>query len=1163
MDAWRSPKLLSWLVLAAGGALALAAGLWQKRVNDEVVSGRFERLVVQTAEQVQDRLQLYEYGLRAARGAVIAAGGEAITRESFQRYARSRDIQSEFPGARGFGFVRRVSVEQEAAFLARARADGWPDFTIRQLAPHQGERYVIQYVEPVELNQEAIGLDIASETNRREAAELASRTGEPTLTGPITLVQASGKKQRSFLLLLAVYGGVETPLTVAERRNEVFGWAYTPLVTDEVLQDFDYADGQFTLALYDRAPGGVPERFFSSLGWSPAPPGALVKEVGASVFGRIWTVQVQALPPFFLGLNLRNPLALTGTVAATALLLAVLTHVYQLGAGRARVAGLQRARMAAIVENSTDAIVGQTLDGTVREWNPAAQRMFGYTVAEAVGRTVRHLIVPDDRADEETAMLERVGRGQSVAGFDTVRRRRDGRMLDVSVSVAPIRLDSGEIIGVAKTLRDISDRKSAEAEILQLNATLEQQVAQRTAELRQMAARERAILTSAGSAIIAVDNDGIVTMFNPAAEAMLGCRADEVVGKVSALVFHDPEELRQRGEVLARKLGRPVDAAELMTGPARDGDIVRSEWTYVRRDGTRLPVLLTLSALREGSGETLGFIGVATDLSDRARLQQELLDVNRALTERSAQAEAATRAKSEFLANMSHEIRTPMNAIVGLTEMMRRDVKDPVLRDRLDKMSDASRHLLAIINNVLDLSKIEAGRLVLEQVEFELSDVLENTCALVIEDARRKGLEVVIDIDDVPRRLVGDPIRLGQALLNLLSNAVKFTPAGFVVLRCLLADGTQGEQMLRFEVTDSGVGISPAVIDKLFRPFEQADTSTTRRYGGSGLGLAITRQLADLMGGHAGARSREGRGSTFWFTARFAPAPRVDEPSSTGVAVRCLMLDDLPATAQAVASMLERLGVQADQATRLDEAAHLLLQAQRRGRPYELLVWDADLAPLPPALRKLQHDQPAVVFTTIRNADAWRPALRGLSRAQVLEKPLTLRVLENAIRALQAKRSGPDGQAAADDEADDHGARRPFEHRRVLVAEDNPVNQMVAVDQLRSLGLEVDVAENGAKALDCARRQRYDLILMDLHMPEMDGLEATRAIRRLPSHASTPILAMTASAFGEDRSASLAAGMDDHISKPVETQVLVRTLERWLHPPPQRPGRIASRRSPR
>ena len=1156
MSVWRLDKWLPWCVLALGLLLAVVVGLRQQSHNREVITQRFDTLAARAAAQVQNRMQLYEYGLRGARGAVIAAGGHAITRQRFREYAASREVEREFPGARGFGFIRYVPVADEARFLRAARADDWPDFSIRQLTPHGGDRYVIQYVEPVQPNVEAVGLDIASEANRREAAERAMRTGRPALTGPITLVQATGQRLRSFLLLLPVYGGVDVPDTVPERVARTLGWAYTPLVTDEILGDFDYADGQYSLSLLDRPDHGEPERFFNALGWRAPGPDTLVKTVGVSVFGRVWLVEVQALPPFFFRLNLRSPLALAGTVAAATVLLAVLTYLYLLGARRAKLVGLQRARMAAMVESSPDAIIGQTLDGVVRDWNPAAERMFGYTAAEAVGRTVRELIVPDDREGEEADLLARVARGQTVPGFDTVRRRRDGRLLDVAASVAPIRLERGEVVGVAKTLRDISDRKAAEAEILQLNATLEQQVARRTAELRELAARERAILASAGSAIIAIDNEGIVTLFNPAAEAMLGYRAADVVGTMRAIDFHDPQEVRRRADAMAREVGHPVGPRDVLSGRARAEGTIRDEWTYVRRDGTRLRVLLTLSALRDDMGEVIGYIGVAVDLSDRARLQQELIDLNQALLERSAQAEAATRAKSEFLANMSHEIRTPMNAIVGLTELMRREVRDAAMRERLDKMMDASRHLLAIVNNVLDLSKIEAGRLVLEQVEFELCDVLDNTFALVIEEARKKGLELVLDASEAPRRLVGDPTRLGQALLNLLSNAVKFTDVGYVALRVRRLRGEANEVMLRFEVSDSGIGISPEALDKLFKAFEQGDTSTTRRYGGTGLGLAITHELAELMGGRAGASSRLGHGSTFWFTARLRPAQELaQEPRWAGV--HALVYNDVPVSGRAFAATLEQLGATVVEAGSADEVASLLRQARRRAAAYDVLVWDADsrtgtaqdrtsLQALA-SLRKSDRNGPPVIVTTMRPAGALRAGTRGLGRCIVLEKPVTAAALDQCLRVLLADLDAQ-GDEVAEEEDLNPVDERSFEGRQVLLAEDNPVNQLVAVEQLRSLGLEVDVAENGVEALDKARSTRYDLILMDLHMPEMDGLEATRAIRRLPAHGSTPILAMTASAFGEDRSASLAAGMDDHISKPVETKVLVRTLSKWLHP---------------
>jgi PAS domain S-box-containing protein len=419
-------------------------------------------------------------------------------------------------------------------------------------------------------------------------------------------------------------------------------------------------------------------------------------------------------------------------------------------------------------------------------------------------------------------------------------------------------------------------------------------------------------------------------------------------------------------------------------------------------------------------------ISMAADVTERLRAERELerhqqhleelvAERTAQLTEARAAAEEASRAKSLFLANMSHEIRTPMNAIVGLTHLMRRTGATPEQAQRLEKIDSAGRHLLSIISDILDLSKIEAGQLVLESADFHLAAVLDNVASIIGSQAEAKGLVVVVDRDDVPSWMRGDPTRLRQALLNYASNAVKFTERGHVTLRAHLLQEEKDRILVRFEVEDTGIGIAADKIPQLFRAFEQADASTTRRYGGTGLGLAITRRLAQLMGGEVGVDSAPGRGSRFWFTARMEKSRGMAPPAAT-----------------------EPGG---------DEEAHLRM----------------------------------------RHAGA-----------------------------------------------------------RVLLAEDNAINREVALELLGGAGLVVDTAEDGLEAVEKVRDGDYDVVLMDVQMPRMDGLAATRSIRALPGREMLPVLAMTANAFDEDRIACEEAGMNDFVVKPVDPPALYRTLSRWL-----------------
>ncbi|MFO1195278.1 MAG: ATP-binding protein, partial [Rhodoferax sp.] len=506
----------------------------------------------------------------------------------------------------------------------------------------------------------------------------------------------------------------------------------------------------------------------------------------------------------------------------------------------------------------------------------------------------------------------------------------------------------------------------------------------------------------------------------------LGCNPlfarDAGVANPAELVGQDDHALVWRANAEAYRLD---DEAVMTTGQPK----LAYEEPQTTPDGSTIWLRTSKVPLRDGAGSVIGVLGVYDDITDIKRNQaeltsyrdhlEELVDARtRELAVARDHAEAGSRAKSTFLANMSHELRTPMNAIMGMTGLALRRAEDPRLRNQLEKIDTASRHLLHVINDILDLSRIEADRLVLEDAELRLKDVMQGACDLVATRAREKGLRLVQDLDpDLAKRtLRGDPLRLGQILLNLVSNAVKFTESGgHVTLRAHRVREREGRILVRIEVEDTGIGVRPEDQARLFHPFEQADGSTTRRYGGTGLGLAICKRLVELMGGEIGVRSTPGAGSTFW--------------------------------------------------------CELALRASVRDR---------------------------------------------------------------------ATPSGAPGIAAFERVRERHAGAR------ILLAEDDPVNQEVGRALLEDAALLVDTAGDGQQAVAMAQVQDYDLILMDVQMPILNGMQATQAIRRGARNASVPVLAVTANAFGEDRDMCLAAGMDDHVSKPIRPEVLYAALLRWL-----------------
>jgi PAS domain S-box-containing protein len=662
-------------------------------------------------------------------------------------------------------------------------------------------------------------------------------------------------------------------------------------------------------------------------------------------------------------------------------------------------------------------------------------------------------------------------------------------------------------------------------------AVLTRHICRRWGRLAESRARNRAIVDNMIDGAIHIDHNGNLVALNAAAEGIFGRTSQEVRGRPLTTLLAGPD----RNDIAAR----------IRDGSGGDLGETR-EATGLRRDGSTFPLYLAISTVNVGAHPV--YTAIVRDLTETRDRMQELAKAR-------DDALAADRAKSQFLAVMSHEIRTPMNGLLGMLELLRDSQLSRQQQELIDTAEQSGNLLLNLINDILDLSKIEAGKLDVQEIDFDLRGTVEEITAMVASSVRDKDLEVASFVEpEVPGRVRGDPYRVRQVLMNLMGNAVKFTPTGEVVAHVTVEAFHGDEVLLRVRVRDTGIGIEPDVMPGLFRPFVQADSSTTRRYGGTGLGLIISKRLVELMGGEIGVDSTPQQGSTFWFTLRLRHS-RDEAPSHSEDlrGVRVLIVDDNATNRLILERYLANWGALTESVVDGRSALDALRCALRAENPFALAILDLQMPEMDglELAERISGDQ-ALADTRLMMLSSMGHPGAGARRAGIaisLLKPVRQSLLRDAVVKVLGRTPKGAGIGIPEPPAAEPAPKPEAAYRaRVLVAEDNPVNQTVAVAMLRRLGIDADLVENGQLAIEAlAAHEPYDLVLMDVQMPVLGGLEATRRIRdACDGQDAIPIIAMTAAASNSDRDACLAAGMNDFVAKPFERAQLESVLRQWL-----------------
>ena len=1168
-------RRIAWFALCAGLLLTGELSYHLKVAAEQEAHLEFEFDNEQVAPRIEGRLHAHRQVLLG--GAALFDSSDSVARNEWHDFAKRMQIDQQFQGIQGLGFAQLIPKPQLAGHIAAIRKQGFPQYAVRP----EGEREIyssIIYLEPFkDRNLRAFGFDMYSEPVRRAAMAQARDNNSAALSGKVTLVQETNKDvQAGTLMYVPVYRKNWPINTVAQRREALAGWVYSPFRMSDLLNGVMSKEQNHgvRLRVYDGL-SATPESLLydSEPGTSAAyrAPAIFLLERHTNFNGREWTLQFERSEGSPLGINYTTAWVafILGAIASLLLFFLTLTY-WNTRRNALRIADdltgeLRRhveseralnARLelqATAINTSANAIMITDYTGKIEWVNPAFTRFTGYGADEAIGRNSSQL-VKSGKQDGAfyAAMWKTISSGNSWHG-DLINRRKDGTLYRVEMTITPLKNENGEITHYVSVKKDITERKQTEEALLKSETRL------------------RTLYESTSDAVMLLNEQGFLDC-NMATLQMFGCTSkEEFCAKHPADLSPD----RQPGGIDSLTLANRQIAYAMEKGNNR------FEWVHRRLDnGQNFDAEVLLSAMQLEEKTVLQ--ATVRDVTERKKTEAELLAYRNKLEElvalqteslRQAKdvAEDANRTKSEFLANMSHEIRTPMNAILGLTQLTLDTELTPKQRDHLRKVHTSSKALLGILDDILDYSKIEAGKLDIEKVSFPLEDVIKSVGDLFSAQISAKGLELFLEIDrKIDHHLVGDPLRLGQVLNNLVGNAIKFTEHGEIHLKVEKLKSDEHEIELRFAVRDTGIGMDKTQSDRLFRAFSQADTSITRKYGGTGLGLTISKRLVEMMRGEFTLSSALGHGSTFAFTARFGLGKghlkSYHKYELHGM--RTLVVDDQETSLIIMEHYLQTWQFDVTGTTSAEDALALLSLAEREGRPYEVLLLDWHMPGMDglELTRRVETEvkqgtlerTPTIIMVTAHDREYLLREAGDTCLEEVLVKPVTPSVLFNSLLRIQQPELAVQ-PFSKDRRTDLWELAAPIRGAHILLVEDNEINQEVATEFLGKAGLVTTVAHHGGEAVEWLKKASFDAVLMDMQMPVMDGLTATKLIRAQPQYQDLPIIALSAAAMVQDKQASKQAGMNEHISKPIDPELMIATLLKWVkHTSGAEPAKEAS-----